>query len=363
MVRTKATPEETAPVDAAPPASPGADAPVNSLAAPPAPPPSAPLTLRCRGPAGVLSLALRTTSTLADFVAAAERQLAGAVAHASFRGADGRPVTLLSDGAYPAGGALLIGPHTPVALVGLDASAVVNVQVAAKKKPAKRAKAPKAAAAKRRKAADDDDDDDGDGDYVDDGSGDEAEVKKLLCGRAHAVLSGGAAAGDDASTVAAAFVNANESSDGLMGAAASQWVSQQGALRVEAASKAGLVRVVETPAKLKIFWKTSTRAKKETEESVRKFSPAESIAVVAAILHRQAGSNRRKLAGDKPSTRLLTPPAVASRCPALFWSLYASSRPAPDEPGDVVFALDHVLSEALAKYRADVDALRAAAEA
>ena len=31
--------------------------------------------------------------------------------------------------------------------------------------------------------------------------------------------------------------------------------------------------------------------------------------------------------------------------------------------GDVVFALDHVLSEALAKYRADVDALRAAAEA
>ena len=33
------------------------------------------------------------------------------------------------------------------------------------------------------------------------------------------------------------------------------------------------------------------------------------------------------------------------------------------EPGDVVFALDHVLSEALAKYRADVDALRAAAEA
>ena len=355
MVRTKATPEETAPVDAAPPASPGADAPVNSLAAPPAPPPSAPLTLRCRGPAGVLSLALRTTSTLADFVAAAERQLAGAVAHASFRGADGRPVTLLSDGAYPAGGALLIGPHTPVSLVGLDASAVVNVQVAAKKKPAKRAKAPKAAAAKRRKAADDDDDGDGDGD--------EAEVKKLLGGRAHAVLSGGAAAGDDASTVAAAFVNANESSDGLMGAAASQWVSQQGALRVEAASKAGLVRVVETPAKLRVYWKTSARAKKETEESVRKFSPAESIAVVAAILHRQAGSNRRKLAGDKPSTRLLTPPAVASRCPALFWSLYASSRPAPDEPGDVVFALDHVLSEALAKYRADVDALRAAAEA
>ena len=113
-----------------------------------------------------------------------------------------------------------------------------------------------------------------------------------------------------------------------MGAAASQWVSQQGALRVEAASKAGLVRVVETAAKLRVYWKTSARAKKETEECVRKFSPAESIAVVAAILHRQAGSNRRKLAGDKPSTRLLTPPAVASRCPALFWSLYASSRPA-----------------------------------
>ena len=145
-----------------------------------------------------------------------------------------------------------------------------------------------------------------------------------------------------------------------MGSAAAMWVSQQGAQRVEAAAK-GLVRIVETPAKLRVFWKHSPRSKKETEELVRKFSPAEATDVVTAILHRQAGTTRRKLAGDKPSTRLLTPSSVSSRCPALFWSLYANSRASPDDAGDVVFALDHVLGEALAKYAADCDALRAAA--
>ena len=73
------------------------------------------------------------------------------------------------------------------------------------------------------------------------------------------------------------------------------------------------------------------------------------------------GSTRRKLSGDKPSTRLLTPEGVATRCPALFWSLYASSRTDPDDessPGDVAFALEHVVSQAMAKYEADVAALQ-----
>ena len=79
----------------------------------------------------------------------------------------------------------------------------------------------------------------------------------------------------------------------------------------------------------------------------------------------QAGSRRRKLSGDKPSTRLLTPPSVATRCPALFWSLYADSRTDPSDeaaPGDVAFALDHVTTLAMEKYEADVKAMQAAEE-
>jgi len=302
---------------------------------------------------------LQTTSTLAELVAAASAALGATVTHASFRGEDGRPVTLLSDGAYPAGGALLIGPDATVASVGLDARACLNVQVASKKPKARAPKAKKPA--KRRRVGDDDDYEPGDDEDEDAEAGATAAARKILGPRAHAALDGGARAGEDFDAVAASFVMANDAPDSLMGSAAAMWTSQQGAQRVEAAAK-GWVRVVPTPATLKIAWRTSKAAKKEQEEVVRRFSPEDSVAVVAAILHRQAGSTRRKLSGDKPSTRLLTPPSVASRCPALFWSLYASSRASdePDAPGDVVFALDHVLGEAMAKYTADVDALRAA---
>ena len=145
-----------------------------------------------------------------------------------------------------------------------------------------------------------------------------------------------------------------------MGAAAGMWTSQEAARRVEAA-RAGRVRVRATSSTLQVYWRATARAKKETEERVRQFSADESVAVVCAILHRQAGSTRRKLSGDKPSTRLLTPEGVATRCPALFWSLYASSRTDPDDeasPGDVAFALEHVVSQAMAKYEADVAALQ-----
>ena len=194
---------------------------------------------------------------------------------------------------------------------------------------------------------------DGDGD-------DDAKARKVLGARASAVLDGGARQGDDAATVAASFINCHEAPEGLMGAAAGMWTSQEAARRVEAA-RAGRVRVRATSSTLQVYWRATARAKKETEERVRQFSADESVAVVCAILHRQAGSTRRKLSGDKPSTRLLTPEGVATRCPALFWSLYASSRTDPDDessPGDVAFALEHVVSQAMAKYEADVAALQ-----
>ena len=341
MVRTKTNP--TTSNDAAPAA--------NSLAAP-APEAPKPVRLRVRGPTSTTTLDLQTTTPLKDLVDACAKQLGANISNVSFRDAGGKPVTLMSEGAYPAGGALLIGPDSTLSDVGLASGDTLMVQVQSTKKPA-----PKKS--KKKRARDDDSEEDvwvpsdGDGD-------DDAKARRLLGARASAVLDGGARQSDDAATVAAAFINCHEAPEGLMGAAAGMWTSQEAARRVEAA-RAGRVRVRATPSTLQVYWRATARAKKETEERVRQFSADESVAVVCAILHRQAGSTRRKLSGDKPSTRLLTPEGVATRCPALFWSLYASSRTDPDDessPGDVAFALEHVVSQAMAKYEADVAALR-----
>ena len=341
MVRTKTNP--TTSNDAAPAA--------NSLAAP-APQAPKPVRLRVRGPTSTTTLDLQTTTPLKDLVGACAKQLGAGNANVSFRDATGKPVTLMSEGAYPAGGALLIGPDSTLNEVGLASGDTLMVQVQSVKKPA-----PKKS--KKKRARDDSDDEDvwvpsdGDGD-------DDAKARRLLGARASAVLDGGARQNDDAATVAASFINCHEAPEGLMGAAAGMWTSQEAARRVEAA-RAGRVRVRATSSSLQVYWRATARAKKETEERVRQFSADESVAVVCAILHRQAGSTRRKLSGDKPSTRLLTPEGVATRCPALFWSLYASSRTDPDDessPGDVAFALEHVVGQAMAKYEADVAALQ-----
>ena len=343
MVRTKTNPTTSA--DAAPAA--------NSLTAP-APEAPKPVRLRVRGPSGPVTLDLQTTTPLKDLVEACAKQLGANISNVSFRDAGGKPVTLMSEGAYPAGGALLIGPDSTLNEVGLASGDTLMVQVQSVKKPA-----PKKSKKKKRPRDDDSDEEDvwvpSDGD-----DGDDAKARRLLGARASAVLDGGARRGDDAATVAAAFINCHEAPEGLMGAAAGMWTSQEAARRVEAA-RAGRVRVRATPSTLQVYWRATARAKKETEERVRQFSADESVAVVCAILHRQAGSTRRKLSGDKPSTRLLTPEGVATRCPALFWSLYASSRTDPDDessPGDVAFALEHVVGQAMAKYEADVAALQ-----
>ena len=107
-----------------------------------------------------------------------------------------------------------------------------------------------------------------------------------------------------------------------MGAAAGMWTSQEAARRVEAAGAPAASASARRRRRLnvQVYWRATARAKKETEERVRQFSADESVAVVCAILHRQAGSTRRKLSGDKPSTRLLT--RGRRHAPALFWSRY-----------------------------------------
>ena len=58
-----------------------------------------------------------------------------------------------------------------------------------------------------------------------------------------------------------------------------------------------------------------------------KLAPEACVDLLTEILWRQSGSKRRRLAsGSAPSTRLLTPDVIATRCPALFWGLYEASR-------------------------------------
>ena len=194
MVRTKTNPTTSA--DAAPAS--------NSLTAPPPEAPK-PVRLRVRGPSGPVTLDLQTTTPLKDLVGACAKQLGAGVANVSFRDAAGKPVTLLSEGAYPAGGALLIGPDSTLSDVGLASGDTLMVQVQSKK-PAPRKKT----TTKKKRPRDDDSDEEdvwvpSDGDDDDD-----AKARRLLGGRASAVLDGGARQNDDAATVAASFINCHE---------------------------------------------------------------------------------------------------------------------------------------------------------
>ena len=251
-----------------------------------------------------MTLDLQTTTPLKDLVEACAKQLGSQIANVSFRDAGGKPVTLLSEGAYPAGGALLIGPDSTLGDVGLASGDTLMVQVQSKKP------APKKKTTKEKRARDEDSDEEdvwvpSDGDDDDD-----AKARRLLGARASAVLEGGARRGDDAATVAASFINCHEvrcprflsrhpfraieltsrrrrggsregtrspsarrlsptqAPEGLMGAAAGMWTSQEAARRVEAA-RAGRVRVRAASSTLQVYWRATARAKKETEERVR----------------------------------------------------------------------------------------------
>ena len=153
-------------------------------------------------------MSLRTSSTLGALVSEAEGQLGGSLSHASFRGEDGRPVTLLADGRYPAGGSLLVGPETTLGGVGLDSTCMINVQVAAKKTAgaSKRKPAAKKESSKKpkkpKRATDDDSDEDEDEDedenfLAESDADDDEEARRVLGSRARAALDGGAKARGD----------------------------------------------------------------------------------------------------------------------------------------------------------------------
>jgi len=150
-------------------------------------------------------------------------------------------------------------------------------------------------------------------------------------------------------------------------------IAADGQRRLDAAAK-GLVEVVAAdPARLAISYRATAGAA-PAGERVARLSPSEAVEVCARVLWRNAGSRRRRLAllrsrgGSGPSTSLLDPLTIATRCPDLFWALYESSRPSETEAegggggggssgegssrgaGDVRFALDHVTGAAVARF-------------
>ncbi|MEO1689898.1 MAG: hypothetical protein AAFU61_18565, partial [Pseudomonadota bacterium] len=89
--------------------------------------------LRVRWGGGVAGLeeGLTAQSTLADLCAACAAAAGGSLATLSFRGDDMTVVHVLRDGAFPAGGALLLGPDTPLAMVGVADQTLFNASLAA----------------------------------------------------------------------------------------------------------------------------------------------------------------------------------------------------------------------------------------
>lgn len=238
-------------------------------------------------------------------------ELNATVTTASFRDEDGRPVTLLSNGEYPAGGTLAVGPDTNVVTM-LSNGDMLTVST-------------QAPSVKR------------------------AVDKKL------AWSIEGPSANESLESIASSFVNSHVGPESLMGTASTMYLSQQGSHRASSCAK-GLARVIKTTAKrVHVAYKTSPRGK-EYHDQVRLFSLEECHQLMLHVLNRSAGSRRRRLTCDKPSIRLLNIDSVASRCPALFWSLYVLSLPKddPDAKGDVPYMLEHLIQAGIAKFKEQV---------
>ena len=173
-------------------------------------------------------------------------------------------------------------------------------------------------------------------------------------------MHGGARSTDTADAMAMSFLHSVGTDGGGVlgvGVAASMAVTADGAQRVEAALK-GLVTIThvgKSGNSIDVDFQSS-KQRKARSERLRKLDAATLNQVVMHILLRQAGSKRRQLAvakangGSGPTSKLLTPEVIATRSPALFWSLYDMSRSSRDEVGDVQFGLDHVIKAAQALY-------------
>mmetsp|Transcript_6795 Transcript_6795/g.9511 ORF Transcript_6795/g.9511 Transcript_6795/m.9511 type:complete len:302 (+) Transcript_6795:40-945(+) len=273
--------------------------------------------IRVRYSGGMVSLT-NVKGNLGDLRKRIEKELKDKLVSASYRDGSMNSINLITQGEWPEGGALFIGPELPVQTM-FEGGETINVLIS---KDAK-----KSCTKKKRESP----------------TEQEPVQKKLRT---------------SIEALAREYVNAHIKPDSILHAGANfMSASQHGALRIEAASK-HLVRCTKrTPKSLTIAFRRTPKAKESLEE-IRLFSIEECLEFATNIIDRQAGSKRRKASRDSnPSTRLLHIDSVASHSPELFWSLFFRSLPSDDDwlsdqpEGDVPFMLDHLISQATERFK------------
>ena len=272
--------------------------------------------LRVRHSGGTLTV--DAEGTLGDLMESIEAKV-GPVSTVSYRDASMATVTLLSGGEYPAGGNLAVGPDLVVAAL-FDGGETLNVSLETDKTTLQ--------STKKKKR-----------------SKEEPRVKQ--------------SASTTVEGLARDFVSASAGPESLLGTANHFVASSDGALRAEAATKQLIQVLKRSPKTISIGYRRTPKATPKTDD-VRLLTLDECVNLVTIIMEKQSGSKRRRASTEKPATKLLTLDVVASRCPALFWSLYLHSNVDDSTPsssafvqGDVAYMLQHCIDAAIEQFKAD----------
>jgi hypothetical protein len=260
----------------------------------------------------------------------------------SFRADDAGVVSLVLGGNWPALGALLVGPASRLGDVGvangimLMASPTVanpkpnkSLNKLPNKRPADKPVGPTTAKKSAILAS-------SSSSSISSTSSSSSAVAAATTVAAATAAADPTAAASDA--LAQRFVHAASDSggDSVAGTGlATHFQSAAAAAKRLAAASKGLVAVVDVGGPSGKHLDVSFRATgggAASDERVAKLSAEVCSDVCARILFRSAGSRRRRATtlaahgGSGPSTKLLTPDAIAARLPDLFWSLYDNSR-------------------------------------
>ena len=254
--------------------------------------------------------------------------LGAPLASLSVRGESGMgTVSLLSGGQWPALGALLIGPDSRLADVGIENGTMLMVSpVAPSPKTNKRAAAKSSGPKAVKKQA--------------------ASQTKPDTATSSSSSTSDAAPTDGqtgtktplAEALALRFVHAaGDSGDGALAGAglATHFQSAASADKRLTAAEKGFVTISDVGGASGKHLDVSFRATSSgaaSDERVQRLSAELCSDVCARVLFRVTGSRRRRAAalaangGTGPSTKLLNPSDIAARLPDLFWSLYDNSR-------------------------------------
>mmetsp|Transcript_4246 Transcript_4246/g.5001 ORF Transcript_4246/g.5001 Transcript_4246/m.5001 type:complete len:358 (-) Transcript_4246:447-1520(-) len=336
-----------------------------SAAAEPEPEPDLPpLSLRLRSSRGAHTLSGMTGgSTLADLRGASEALFGGTpLLSLSFRGENMRAVTLVAEGQYPASGALLIGPDTPLSLLGISDRCLLNAAFASVEAPPKKKKGGRKKDAQPKKRPRNVTPVEGVGASAKAGK---SRKKTMIDSEKEEERSPPLSVSLPSSswdTLAMRFLHVGSGSEDstLLGSrlASHMHTTMDGQARAGAALK-GLVTVTDVggPGGKTIDVAFRTRAGAAvSKERVQRLTPYDCVEVTARILVRNSGSKRRlesllaKHGGVGPSTKILSMESVATRSPELFWAIYDHSRSSRAEEGDVSFGLEYLTKAARDKF-------------